>query len=318
MSYNSQEVEALHAAVFRNKKNEVKAVLSPTTASGARSDGSTALHIVASTGSARLCRLLLTAGPPLNARESHGATPLSIACQNGHTEVAKLLIDAGADVNAPRLDGVTPLFIAAQEGHTETVTELLAGGADTAWSRPDSGATALYIAAQKGRAKVLAMLLAAGAEVNVCVEGVTALEASINRHHMMCAQILMGSGAMVKVKAQDVYNQESLAQKKLEKAMLYLSELKSANDGVSETRLKKMAKDKNAAVKSKSKKKMLDARIESDKVLAEVDWELIQAREALVKEREEARKAITSWKTAFMMINTGLAATPKVLGKTAK
>ena len=295
MSYDSGEVEALHAAVFRNRKNEVKAALSSVTASGARSDGSTALHIVASTGSACLCRLLLTASPPLDARESHGATPLSIACQNGHSEVAKLLIGAGADVNLPRLDGVTPLYIAAQEGHVHTVAELLAVGVDVACVRPGSGATALYVAAQKGRAKVLAMLVAAGAEIDVCVDCMTALEASINHHHMKCAQILIESGATVKAKLQNTAV-ESLVQKKLEKAMLLLAELESAKDGV---RIKTSSRGKN--VVSNEKKRMAEVCIESDKMFDKVDKELALACEALKKERDEAREAITSWKIAFMV-----------------
>ena len=142
MSYSNPEVEAFHKAVFRGKKNEVKALLNDKVIVGTRSDGISALHIVASTGSTRICKVicmfssqfffffsscfsaqLLLPGMngSLELRESHGATALNIACQNGHSGVCKLLLEAGADVNAGRADHVTPLYIAAQEGHSKIV-----------------------------------------------------------------------------------------------------------------------------------------------------------------------------------------------------
>ncbi len=130
MSYASPDVEAFHKAVFRGKKKEVKVVLNEAVAIGTRSDGISALHIVASTGSTRICKLLLPffkSGPnsALEQRESHGATALCIAAQNGHAGVCKLLLESGADPNAARADHVTPLYIAAQEGHSKIVQVLL-------------------------------------------------------------------------------------------------------------------------------------------------------------------------------------------------
>jgi hypothetical protein len=123
--YASLEVEQFHKAVFRGKKKEVKALVSDAVVNGTRSDGVSALHIVASTGSTRICKLLLSHRPALEARESHGASPLNLACQNNNSGVVRLLLEAGVDVNSARSDGVTPLYIAAQEGHAKVVQLLL-------------------------------------------------------------------------------------------------------------------------------------------------------------------------------------------------
>jgi hypothetical protein len=58
MSYSNPEVEAFHKAVFRGKKKEVKALLNDKVIVGTRSDGISALHIVASTGSTRICKVI--------------------------------------------------------------------------------------------------------------------------------------------------------------------------------------------------------------------------------------------------------------------
>jgi ankyrin repeat protein len=123
--YASAEVEQFHLAVFRGKKKQVKALASHDVVNGTRKDGVTALHIVATTGSTRICKLLLSHRPALEAREAHGASPLNLACQNNNSGVVRLLLEAGADVNSTRTDGVTPLYIAAQEGHAKVVQLLL-------------------------------------------------------------------------------------------------------------------------------------------------------------------------------------------------
>ena len=61
--------------------------------------GNTALHIAAES-SRGLCRLLVQAGVPVNARNQSGLTPLHFAVLAGKRPLVEQLVELGADVNA--------------------------------------------------------------------------------------------------------------------------------------------------------------------------------------------------------------------------
>ncbi|MCM8611832.1 ankyrin repeat domain-containing protein [Accumulibacter sp.] len=61
--------------------------------------GNSALHVAAE-DSRRMCRLLVEAGVPVNARNASGLTALHFAVLAGKTQVAEELVALGADVNA--------------------------------------------------------------------------------------------------------------------------------------------------------------------------------------------------------------------------
>lgn len=61
--------------------------------------GTTALHVAAEEDG-DMCRLLITAGVPVNIRNESGLTPLHFAVLEGKRHIVKLLVDLGADVNA--------------------------------------------------------------------------------------------------------------------------------------------------------------------------------------------------------------------------
>jgi ankyrin repeat protein len=61
--------------------------------------GTTALHVAAEEDGA-MCRLLITAGVPVNIRNESGLTPLHFAVMQGNRRVVELLVNLGADVNA--------------------------------------------------------------------------------------------------------------------------------------------------------------------------------------------------------------------------
>lgn len=61
--------------------------------------GNTALHVAAERDG-RMCRLLIKAGVPVNARNQSGLTPLHFAVLEGERKIVEALLELGADVNA--------------------------------------------------------------------------------------------------------------------------------------------------------------------------------------------------------------------------
>ncbi|CAM2069271.1 Ankyrin repeat domain-containing protein [Sulfidibacter corallicola] len=62
-------------------------------------NGTTTLMIAAGKGNCVMCRMLLSHGIPIDARNNDLWTALSYAVYNGHRDVVRLLLEAGADVN---------------------------------------------------------------------------------------------------------------------------------------------------------------------------------------------------------------------------
>jgi ankyrin repeat protein len=123
-------------------------------------------------------RLLVEAGPALEARDEYGYTPLMwAAVTTRNAETLRILIEAGADVESRDLEGRRPLFSAAiLHGDYEIYRLLLEAGADPN-ARGDRDWTALTAAAAlHSNPGLIRLLLEAGADVNVRdVEDLTAL-----------------------------------------------------------------------------------------------------------------------------------------------
>eukprot|EP00933_Yihiella_yeosuensis_P053728 TRINITY_DN52021_c0_g1_i1.p1 TRINITY_DN52021_c0_g1~~TRINITY_DN52021_c0_g1_i1.p1 ORF type:complete len:450 (+),score=93.55 TRINITY_DN52021_c0_g1_i1:46-1395(+) len=85
----------------------------------ADSDGSTALHWAAASGSSEVTSWLLTLpGATAEPRDLHGTTPAHWASRSGSPEVYKVLFKAGADLEAKdEYAACTPLHMLAAEGH---------------------------------------------------------------------------------------------------------------------------------------------------------------------------------------------------------
>jgi hypothetical protein len=65
MSYENGETEKFHKACFLGKRKQAREILlngATGLIDATRSDGLAALHIVASTGSAKMCKMLLEKG----------------------------------------------------------------------------------------------------------------------------------------------------------------------------------------------------------------------------------------------------------------
>jgi hypothetical protein len=91
---------------------------------------STALHIAAYFGLARVTRMILAQDAGINARDCRSMTPLHWASKQNREEAIQLLLDEGADINAISKIGETALNIAAACGQQNALQLLLDRGAD--------------------------------------------------------------------------------------------------------------------------------------------------------------------------------------------
>ncbi|KAL8427855.1 hypothetical protein Efla_005821 [Eimeria flavescens] len=108
---------------------------------------SSALHLAASGGKARVCRQLLAAGAPLGAPNAELATPLHLACIAGDQQTVKVLADRGSNLDALTERGETPLMMAAYNLHAEVCAELLERGAAADLISKVEGLSVLHAAA---------------------------------------------------------------------------------------------------------------------------------------------------------------------------
>ncbi|XP_051889156.1 caskin-2-like isoform X2 [Pristis pectinata] len=128
------------------------------------SDGFSALHHAALSGSTELISLLLEAQAMVDIKDSNGMRPLHYAAWQGKVEPVRLLLRAGAAVNLASQDGQIPLHLAAQYGHYE-VSEMLLQHQSNPCIINKAKKTPLDLACEFGRLKVAQLLL----NSNMCV-----------------------------------------------------------------------------------------------------------------------------------------------------
>ncbi|XP_067913999.1 caskin-2-like isoform X2 [Heterodontus francisci] len=128
------------------------------------SDGFSALHHAALSGSTELISLLLEAQAMVDIKDSNGMRPLHYAAWQGKLEPVRLLLRAGAVVNLASQDGQIPLHLAAQYGHYE-VSEMLLQHQSNPCIVNKARKTPLDLACEFGRLKVAQLLL----NSNMCV-----------------------------------------------------------------------------------------------------------------------------------------------------
>lgn len=106
------------------------------------------------------CRLLVSHGACVNARDSAGCTALHKACSGSDDiSVAQCLLSSGADINAATGNCGTALMHASLKGNAAIATLLLRQGADASIS-DDSGNRALHLAVIYNGHATLPVLLA--------------------------------------------------------------------------------------------------------------------------------------------------------------
>ena len=128
---------------------------------GVTSNGSTALHVVASHGHAELAALICERAPSLAATRNRSLdTPLHCASKAGHRDVAACLLRV-MDQATPRsrnLTGATALHEAVRHGHVEVVDLLMTTDPWLASVTTNGGVSPLYMAVSHSVQMVQALL----------------------------------------------------------------------------------------------------------------------------------------------------------------
>ncbi|XP_029996625.1 caskin-2-like isoform X2 [Sphaeramia orbicularis] len=122
------------------------------------SDGFSALHHAALTGTTELLSALLEAQASVDIKDSNGMRPLHYAAWQGKADSVLMLLRAAASVNGVSLDGHIPLHLAAQYGHYE-VSEMLLQHQSNPCLVNKVKKTPLDLACEFGRVKVAQLLL---------------------------------------------------------------------------------------------------------------------------------------------------------------
>ena len=164
---------------------------------------SSALHVAAEEGHARIVQLLLDAGFDPNIPDRYAGDkfgPIYSAAYGGHADVILALYQAGAKLEAkdqvcPSGAVVTPLHRAARKGNTKAIMMLIALGANPA-PRDINGATPLHKAADMGHRNAAAALLAVGVDPNVQTQsGNTPLHNATRARNSAAVPTLLDAGA---------------------------------------------------------------------------------------------------------------------------
>ncbi|XP_031179779.1 caskin-2-like isoform X3 [Sander lucioperca] len=122
------------------------------------SDGFSALHHAALTGTPELLSLLLEAQATVDIKDINGMRPLHYAAWQGKADSVLLLLRAGASVNSTSHDGQVPLHLSAQYGHYE-VSEMLLQHQSNPCLMNKAKKTPLDLTCEFGRLKVAQLLL---------------------------------------------------------------------------------------------------------------------------------------------------------------
>lgn len=126
-------------------------------------DGPMLLGIALEKGHREMAMYLITAGAPLDSRETQGQTLLHKAVYGGDAELVRELLAKGLDVNAGDDYGDTPLSHAAYRSSVEAVRLLIQAGADLNVQGMLRN-TALHHCVRMGRKDLVPILVDAGAD----------------------------------------------------------------------------------------------------------------------------------------------------------
>ncbi len=116
------------------------------------------LFEAAARGDVAAVRRLLSAGAPVDFRNSNGETPLLLAVAEDRLDVAVALIEAGADINLQARNLDSPWLLAGARGRTEMIRRMIPKGPNFAL-RNRFGGSALIPACHYGHVATVKLLL---------------------------------------------------------------------------------------------------------------------------------------------------------------
>lgn len=150
-------------------------------------------------------RVLLNHGTDPDVELNEGLKPMHLAANSNHVDAVKCLIAAGVSPLTPKLQrdarpgsfhkgpggkGHTPLMYACHAGHLETVTEFVR------CLNVEEMHQAMHWAAENGRSSIVELILQQpGIDVNVKLEGETALLLACKRVDLNTIRLLINGGA---------------------------------------------------------------------------------------------------------------------------
>ncbi|KAM6914553.1 caskin-2 isoform 5-T5 [Lycodopsis pacificus] len=212
------------------------------------SDGFSALHHAALTGTTELLTALLEAQASVDVKDSNGMRPLHYAAWQGNAGSVLTLLRSGASVNGASLDGHIPLHLAAQYGHYKVSEMLLQHQSNPCLvnkakktpldlacefgrdqvaqlllssnmvvallegerkEQTDSAfTTPLHLAARNGHKDIIRLLLAAGIDINKTTKSGTALHEASLYGKTEVVRLLLDAGVDVNIR--NTYNQTAL------------------------------------------------------------------------------------------------------------
>ncbi|KAJ5715120.1 uncharacterized protein N7483_012301 [Penicillium malachiteum] len=174
------------------------------------------ISIAASNGHADVVQVLIDHGADPNTEGKEGLKPLHLAAKSNHVETVKVLLAAGVDPLTPKTKenksqgaerrfhprerkktiGETPLMYACYAGHLETVAEFV-----PLLQNVEDLHNALHWAAEKARSNIVDLILQQpGIDVNVKLEGDTALFLACKMKEIKTIELLVRAGADANVR----------------------------------------------------------------------------------------------------------------------
>lgn len=121
----------------------------PTIWQSRDSEGCTAMHAAASSGSMDMSQLLVQAGMGVRDADNDGWQALHYACANGHYGMAAWLLQHGADLRARTDEGWQPIHVAADTGQTQLARFLVSQGSDLR-AKTKTGHEVVHLATDAG------------------------------------------------------------------------------------------------------------------------------------------------------------------------
>lgn len=160
--------------------------------------GATLLMHAAAYSNDEIFKLILDAGPDINATNASMATALHWAAHQ--PTKARMLLEHGANPNAKSKQGITPLLVAVQRpGSAQLIALLLEKGAEVNVQN-NQRFTPLHLASRTGDLEIIKLLVVKGAEINSASGiGVTPLFSAAMSQNPSAVDYLLQKGAKVDV-----------------------------------------------------------------------------------------------------------------------